>query len=727
MPEFRRRHTAVPRGKELVLGANSNRVLRFGVFEADLDARELRKHGLRIKLQDQPFQVLALLLERPGQIVAREELQSAIWPNNTFVEFDLGLNKVVQKLRSGLGDSATNPRFIETIPRRGYRFIAPVQKARPDGGNSEPVIRSRAAGYWRVLPVAAVIVAGAALSRVSLVSRQSVPQVFQAAPLTTYPGSELNPSLSPSGEHVAFSWDGVAQVNRDIYIKPVAPGDPLRLTFDPSDDDCPSWSPDGRWIAFLRWRPPEPIGDVMLISALGGEERKVGETTFLPLGFPPSLSWSSDSQWLVILRRLPGGGLPALFRLHIDTGELHQLTFPEGSGVWHNWPAISPDGGQLAFTQEGELYVAGLSSGMQLLGAPRRLTSDSRLIAARPVWTADGRELLYFLYRGGGEHELRRIPTHGSVEPTPLVLRSASAPAASISRRGRRLTFSQQSRDRNVWRLELENGREARNAPAALISSTRDEIAAEYSPDGSKIVFSSNRSGTPEIWTCLADGSNLRRLTAIGGGTVGSPRWSPDGSRIAFDVSGVTPSRAGDVYLVPASGGPAVKLTDYEGSDGVPSWSRDGEWVYFYSDRGGSYDIWKQKTAGAEAIRVTQNGGRQGFESPDGTTFYFVKDREARLWRMPLAIGGEEENFLNGVRFLRFAVTESGIYFLESAEDNLSGTIKFYSFETGEVNTIIDIGKPTTNGMSVSADGRWLIYTQEDTAGSDLMIVEGFE
>jgi DNA-binding winged helix-turn-helix (wHTH) protein len=106
----------------------SNRFARFGVFEVDLDARELRKHGLRVKLQDQPFRVLALLIERPGEIVTREELQTAIWPEATFVEFDHGLNTAVQKIRAALGDDASNPRFVETVPRRGYRFVAPVDQ-----------------------------------------------------------------------------------------------------------------------------------------------------------------------------------------------------------------------------------------------------------------------------------------------------------------------------------------------------------------------------------------------------------------------------------------------------------------------------------------------------------------------------------------------------------------------------------------------------------------------
>src|SRR5690242_12861360 len=98
----------------------------FGVFEVDLRAAELRKHGVRIKLQEQPFQILSLLLEHPGEVVTREELREKLWPAHTFVDFDRSLNKAMTKLRAALGDSADSPRYVETIPRHGYRFLAPV-------------------------------------------------------------------------------------------------------------------------------------------------------------------------------------------------------------------------------------------------------------------------------------------------------------------------------------------------------------------------------------------------------------------------------------------------------------------------------------------------------------------------------------------------------------------------------------------------------------------------
>src|SRR6202048_861695 len=133
-------------------GTLASNIVRFGIFEANLETGELRRNGAKVKLQDQPFQLLALLLARPGEIVTREELRSQLWSDDTFVDFDHGLNAAIRRLRDALGDSADNPRFVETLSRRVYRFVAPVQAKTNGASEMEPQESTSVSStglYWR--------------------------------------------------------------------------------------------------------------------------------------------------------------------------------------------------------------------------------------------------------------------------------------------------------------------------------------------------------------------------------------------------------------------------------------------------------------------------------------------------------------------------------------------------------------------------------------------------
>src|SRR5436853_7776174 len=143
----------------MALEAQASAILRFGVFEVDVRAGELSKQGARIKLQEQPFHVLTVLLQRSGEVVTREELRSQNWPVDTFVDFDNSLNTAINKLREALGDSADNPRFIETLPRRGYRFLVSVTSPDREASASVGAALARGVKRWKVVtPIAVVLV-----------------------------------------------------------------------------------------------------------------------------------------------------------------------------------------------------------------------------------------------------------------------------------------------------------------------------------------------------------------------------------------------------------------------------------------------------------------------------------------------------------------------------------------------------------------------------------------
>jgi len=691
------------------------RTLHFGPFEVDLPAGELRKAGRLIKLQDQPFQVLALLLRHPGEVVTREELQQALWSADTFVEFDQGLNTAIKKIRLALGDSADDPRFIETIPRKGYRFIAPVEGVHA----SPPVSARHFRGLWVATPF--LVVAAACAARWLLNTRpQADDASLVAVPLTSYPGDEWFPSFSPDGNQVAFQWRRGAQDNFGIYVKLVGASEPLRLTNGPTGSYCPAWSPDGRSIAFFR-NVSDTRAGVFLISPIGGPPRKLTEI-YLPY-FGSCVAWHPSGKWLIVSDRNPPGETRSLFALSLETGEKRRLTSPPQKLRVDEDPAVSPDGEALVFARgpEGssDLYLLELSEGLAPKGEPKRITFEQGG-SAQAAWTPDGRAIAFC---SGSPHSpnLYRLAFSGPGwrpgKPQRLVFAVDGVRKPAISRQGR-LAYSTFAIRANIWRLELNGGRPSAKQPERLIASTHLDHTPEYSPDGKRIAFASNRSGSHEIWVSNGDGSGTMQLTSFGGSWyTASPSWSPDGRQIYFISNANAGGRPG-AYVVNSDGGQPKRM---EG-DGPDSWSRDGKWIYFISKN----QVWKRPAGGGNAIQITREGGSYAHESPDGKFLYYLKNGEefTSLWKVPVE-GGDETSVLESVCCLNFAVVDRGLYFIPEPHQEHS-SVQFLSFATGKILTIAALTGVSAYGSSVSPDGRWLLYSQYEPQGSDLWMVENF-
>ena len=265
-------------------------LVRFGPFEVNLQQGLLSKHGVRIKLQAQPLQVLIALLEQPGRAVTRDELRRRLWPDDTFVDFEHGLNAAVRRLRQALGDSAGQPRYIETLAKYGYRFSGKVEDESPvEIKEEQPVRRLFSSGNRRVAfwaGMAALLGLGVGVP-LNLRLMHPVRSASRAGvPLTTFRGHEFRPALSPDSSRVAFSWNGEKLDNFDIYILPTGSGSPFRLTSDPGEDLAAAWSPDGRSIAFLRRSNIERI-ELKVVSSNGGPEHEVSEIRDSELTEPP--------------------------------------------------------------------------------------------------------------------------------------------------------------------------------------------------------------------------------------------------------------------------------------------------------------------------------------------------------------------------------------------------------------------------------------------------------
>ncbi len=525
-------------------------------------------------------------------------------------------------------------------------------------------------------------------------------------------------SVLSTAVQIAFTWNGNKQDNYDIYVKVVGSGAPLRLTTDPGTDFSPAWSPDGRTIAFMRRSGNDD--KVMLLPALGGAERTLAR---FPLLRPfRMLAWSPDGKFVVATGRQPNGAAP-LHAIAVESGDVRTLTSPP-SGNDDVTPAFSPDGRSLAFSRWSgmnlaQLFVVPVSPSLEVQGEPRQLRLDTTL-AEQPAWTADGRELLY----SAGldlRSNIYRVRADGSAPPRLIEAFGDGVSHPMISAAGHRLVYERNGRTSNIWRLDLKD---PSAAPVAIVSSTSRDAAPQYSPDGSRIVFYSNRSGLNQIWICDADGTRPAQLTSMTGNITGSPRWSPDGKQIVFDSNS-----GGDwhLYVMDAEGGKPRVVTTAKGGNFIGIWSRDGRAIYYGHGTDSGESVWKVPVSGGAAEQVAPAGTMTAMESEDGKSLFVVKQgvaNQTSLWRMP--IGGGEPNALVPVMFrYSFAVVKNGVYYAKPSQ-NGPATIEYLDFSTGKVGKLYTLTKPVDLGLAVSPDGRYLLFAQQDFSGSDLMLVEGF-
>ena len=590
-------------------------------------------------------------------------------------------------------------------------------------------LEGRALPYkWVVLAAIVLLAAGLAGAGWSWFrrSRPTPEAPLTAVPLTSYAGRENMPSFSPDGTQVMFAWNGVKEDNFDIYVKVIGAERALRLTTNPANDFSPAWSPDGRWIAFLRVLPADKAA-VVLISPLGGPERILAETYLNQNDFDgPYLAWSPESRWLAMAGADKPGGVMALLLYSVETGEKRRLTFPPGTTLGDSCPAFSWDGRILAFSRwalwtNSDLYLLALSQDYKPAAEPRRLTFGNWR-AASPAWTTDGSSLV-FSASSGGDSSLWSVAASGASQPQRLAAIGENGAYPAISRRGNRLAYAQAMSDVNIWRLEVPTAGGSAKPPQEFIGSTRNDELPQFSPDGKKIAFVSERSGSMEVWVCDADGSNAVQVTHLGGPNIGNPpRWSPDSRRLAFSANIEGPS---EVYVVNASGGSPQRLTSPPTYSANPSWSSDGRWILFDTHKVG---IKKVPAEGGPAVLVTDKGGWGPIESPDGKFIYSTGASAdgPTLLRVP-AQGGAAERLLDSpIDGISYAVVGDGIYFIPRRDAKSGDSIQFLHTATGKTQRIASIEKPVGLGLTVSPDHRWILYTQADQAGSDLMLVEDF-
>jgi Tol biopolymer transport system component/DNA-binding winged helix-turn-helix (wHTH) protein len=749
-------------------GTSPDRV-KFGPFEADVHTHELWKFGVKIKLVGQPFEVLAILLSKPGELVTREEFRERLWAGDTFVDFDHGLNAAVNKLRDALSDSAETPRYIETLPRRGYRFIATVERAsagtmkfapaeltsaapivsqvelpkafKPALTPDKPSIVAKPirwplyfAGAGALLLLVLVLLGTSFLKKTSSNSRVHVANspMQRIRPLTNFTDETSEPAFSPDGNHVAFRRQSPKPGGSGIYAKAIDSDEVTQLTSNPSDC-CPAWAPDGKSIAFARFADNNDVG-IFLVPASKGKEKQldvngqnlaaVTAETELRLdthGVAPrrgELAWAPDGKSLAFSA---GGGIALL---SMENPSVRRLT--EAPPLSEDWgPAFSPDGDKILFVRRRDSGIPEeILSVSRSGGETTRIASLHSRILGAPQWSIDGQSVI-FASDFGSHPGLWRVSMDSKDAPAQI---NDSGWRPAVSRSGYRLAYQRITHSLNIWELELPDGTPgaARKEQHILVPSTSETDQGpgpQISPDGKKLAFMSDRSGTMEIWVSDRDGSNPIQVTALGG--TGTPRWSPDGKTIVFDASDRTGTK---IYKIKLGSGEPQLLTPDEFENRCPSWSRDGKWIYFSSARGNESQIWKVPSEGGTAVQVTKQGGHAAFESLDGKFVYYAKTGYANpeIWQVPVNGGAEKivAPQINPFTWASWAVTDRGIIF---AGPSGRGRPWISIFDPNH-RTVTKVGEIDTVPfwLGASQDAKAAVFDQPGWQQSQIMLVENF-
>jgi Tol biopolymer transport system component/DNA-binding winged helix-turn-helix (wHTH) protein len=722
------------------LGERSRDTFRFGVFQFSRLTGRLLRNGIPVKLPPQPTQVLLLLVERAGEVVTREEIQQLTWSDNTTVDFEVGINRCIRRIRAALIDDADAPRYLETVPRVGYRFIAPVESVATelepedevavsipaDAPAPEPPSEPRGLNRGLVVLIAVAAIAAAVGVAVywSTRDRLKEPKELHAVPLALGLGDQFTPTFSPDGRQVAFAWNGEAQDNFDIYVKLVNSSTAeLRLTTSKDVDYSPAWSPDGKWIAFCRGSEAG-TGGIWIVPALGGAEREIIHMDVAASPWNRMLSWTPDSQQLIVSMPIGPGSRLALHAIDVNTGSSRVVTHPAGSDE-DMYPAVSPDGESVAFTRDVGRGISRVMIAPWAGGAPEPVFAPSKNgYNARSAWTPDGRQIV-LVSNAMGESHAWLAPVKSKQSAIELQALGEDIYDVAVSATGQ-LGLVRQEEDSNLYVLTLKsNSQEVMGLPKRMVASTRMEDNPSIRPDGQEVAFASTRSGFAEIWTARLDGSDVMQVTDLKNPVTGSPDWAPDGCRIAFDSRA---SGSAELYLTSCNGGTAKTICCNDRNvDTVPRWAPDGRNIYFSSDRTGRKEIWRVSDEGGVPVQITKEGGFAAIPSLDGKSIYYTTDNApiSPLWKQDL-VNGNRKLIAPSVLRRSFAPAKNGVYFFTGSINEGRSSLFWIDDASLHRKQLFTTDRHVGTGLALAPDGRTLWYPQMDISGHHLFFVQNF-
>ncbi len=679
--------------------ANPTQAWRFGVFEVDARNKELRRGGTAVKIREQSFSILVFLLEHSGELVTREELRGVLWASDTFVDFDHSLNTAVMKLREALGDSADTPLYIETIPKRGYRFIAPVEAMGNGPATSEKALRDTPVIDAPVSPVplnpvlpnhvlpprkkrSVGILVAFGLCLLLLVAgwfayrklRGSLAPPVQRAltRLTFDEGLQTGSTWSPDGRYIAYASDRGRKF--DIWVQQVSGGDPIQITKGPGQNWQPDWSPDGKYIAY---RSEEGDGGIYITPALGGagQQRKIAS-----FGYNPR--WSPDSSQVLFQNSFAALQPGRFYVVQLDGSPprevlaefLARKKLEAASAAWY------PDGRRITVwvvdrSPSPRFWTAPVAGGpgveleiapavqKELAGASGERETGEQSGDYSFSWSPSGNAI----YFERGYREAKNI-WKLTVDPEPQratrIDRLTTGPgpdsALAVSVDGKRLAFTAKSQRIQTWLFPFDAGTgQIKGSGTAVTSPGRTSVESNLSRDGTKVAYVVPHGETSgpatgdvrnEVWLkSLADGSEAP-VISVDGYSRWVTQWSPDGTQLAYGRRNLSTNEH-QLMVWSSRTQEEEPVTDIDSNIWLPGdWSADGKWLLTRDSGGG---IWLVPVASAPhaetaAREITPpHAGYQLYQphlSPDGRWVVFnatanSTNIESSLFVVPAAGG----------------------------------------------------------------------------------------
>ncbi len=685
-------------------------VYEFGQFRLDPVGKVVYCGENPLPLTRKVVETLLVLVENSPEVVPKDEIMSAVWPDRVVEEANLTQN--ISIIRKALAAEAGEPGHIETFAGRGYRLEGPVVHHRDGVAHVEPVpvpkAESRLANRRTLLPAGAVLIA-IALVVSSRIWISDPPAIGGLQPVTRMPGKEFQPAVSPDGKSLAFLWARTGDTSPRLWVRDLASGDQRELSSQPGHHSSPAWAPDGRQLAYLRIGAKST--EIVVAGLDRGGERVVSFLSPPAYGFDQRLlEWSPDGKHLAVSYASAPGAPLGIMLLDPETARRRVLTKPDSRAGNDVDPRFSPDGRFVTFLRslhrgQQELYRLDLGGGE---AAP--LTRDGRQISGHD-WDSRGRAI-YFASDRGGEFRLWRMPAKGG-EPQPMGLFGSFPLQFTLARSGAFAVYAELNQDRNIWEYDLTGGRWTR-----LVASTGQDASPQYSPDGAELCFRSDRTGQERLWVAKSDGSAQTAVTPPGiEPSVG--RWAPSGQAIVFN----TP-KTGELHVAERSPDGVWRVRSL-GCKGVhPVYSADGRWIY----AGGTAGLTRLPAGGGAPERIFDTPGMSLEAEQSGKWLYFVKESlDSSIWRGDLgskAVSAVVDGLVPGCTSC-WSLDKGGIYYLGTRPDSLDHQALFrFDLESGKTEFIAPYPEPLwplgSGPFSLSPDGKKLLCVRLDSPSSDL-------